>query len=85
MPEQFNNHFLDRGEVLDATKRGSWSSLRLDIEDGLFPPGIKTSPRVVAWLASEVDAVNASIVRGDSDQERIKLVQQLINKRGKAR
>ena len=84
MPEQLNNRFLDRAEVLDATKRGSWSSLRLDIEDGLFVPGIKVSPRLVAWLGSEVDAVNASIVRGDSVEERLKLVQTLINKRSKA-
>ena len=84
MPE-LNNHFLNKSQVLDATQRGSWSSLRLDIEDGIFPPGIKTSPRLVAWLASEVDAVNASIVRGASDQERIALVQTLINKRSKAR
>ena len=85
MPEQLNNHFLNKSQVLDATQRGSWSSLRLDIQDGIFPPAIKTSPRLVAWLASEVDAVNASIVRGDSDQERVELVQRLINKRGKAR
>ena len=84
MPE-LNNSFLSRTEVLDATKRGSWSSLRLDIEDGLFPPGIKTSPRLVAWLASEVNAMNASIVRGDSNEKRIQLVCDLVNKRSRAR
>jgi len=84
MPE-LNNSFLSRTEVLDATKRGSWSSLRLDIEDGLFPPGIKTSPRLVAWLASEVNAINASIVRGDSNEKRIQLVCDLVNKRSRAR
>ena len=84
MPE-LNNSFLSRTEVLDATKRGSWSSLRLDIEDGLFPPGIKISPRLVAWLASEVNAINASIVRGDSNEKRIQLVCDLVNKRSRAR
>ena len=84
MPE-LNNSFLSRTEVLDATKRGSWSSLRLDIDDGLFPPGIKTSPRSVAWLASEVNAINASIVRGDSNEKRIQLVCDLVNKRSRAR
>ena len=84
MPE-LNNSFLSRTEVLDATKRGSWSSLRLDIEDGLFPPGIKTSPRLVAWLAREVNAMNASIVRGDSNEKRIQLVCDLVNKRSRAR
>ena len=85
MPEQLNNRFLDRTEVLDVTKRGSWSSLRLDIADGLFVPGIKTSPRLVAWLASEVNAINASIVRGDSNEKRIQLVCDLVNKRSRAR
>ena len=84
MPE-LNNRFLNKSQVLDATQRGSWSSLRLDIEAELFPPGIKTSPRLVAWLASEVNAVNASIVRGDSDEKRIQLVCDLVNKRSRAR
>lgn len=38
--------------------RSSWWK---GVKDGKFPPGIKLSPRVTVWKASEIDALIASI------------------------
>ena len=44
---------LKRSQVLQITGR-SISSLRRDVIEGRFPEPVKTGPRSVGWLASDV-------------------------------
>ena len=51
------------------------------VKDELFPPPIKLTARSSAWLESEVDAVNAAVVAGASDEELRTLVRELVARR----
>ena len=48
-----------------------------DIERELLPRPIRLNDRVNAWLADEIDAVNAAIVAGQSKDEIRQLVRRL--------
>jgi predicted DNA-binding transcriptional regulator AlpA len=44
-------------ERMGISRSGWWKG----VKDGKFPPGIKLSPRVTVWKASEIDALIANI------------------------
>ena len=47
-------HITDRMGI----SRSGWGK---GVKDGKFPPGIKLSPRVTVWKASDIDALIANI------------------------
>jgi len=55
----------------------SRSSIYGHIRDGVFPRPVTLGPRMVAWLLSEVIAVNMARIRGIPDDEIRSLVQNL--------
>jgi prophage regulatory protein len=60
----------------------SRSTLYLRITQGLWPKGVGIGSRAVGWPASEVAAINAARIAGQSDDEIRALVTQLHNARG---
>jgi predicted DNA-binding transcriptional regulator AlpA len=51
-----NKRFLRLPEVLDripVSKSTWWKGIR----DGIFPKGIKLSPRTTAWREADIDAI----------------------------
>jgi len=46
-----------------------------------FPKSIKIGERAVAWVSSEIDAINAARIAGKSDDEIRELVKTLTAKR----
>lgn len=59
----------------------SKSSIHLDIQEGLFPKGIKIGARAVAYPEHEADAINAARMAGMDDDEIRTLVIELEGKR----
>ena len=57
-------------------------TLYLRITQGLWPKGVGIGSRAVGWPASEVAAINAARIAGQSDDEIRALVTQLHNARG---
>jgi len=55
----------------------SRSSIYLRINEGMFPRPILLGRRMVGWRESEVAAVNAARVRGETDDEIRSVVQKL--------
>ena len=55
----------------------SRSTLYLRITQGLWPKGVGIGSRAVGWPASEVAAINAARIAGQSDDEIRALVTQL--------
>lgn len=55
MEQQFQEALIRKRRVLEMT---GWSNSTLynRIADGMFKPGVKVGPRMVAWPQSEVDA-----------------------------
>ena len=51
---------------------------------GLLPPSVSIASRAVAWVASEVDAVIAARISGDSDEQIRELVRSLVVARKKS-
>ena len=47
---------------MGISRSGWWKG----VKDGKYPPGIKLSPRVTVWRASEIDALIASLGKGVS-------------------
>ena len=47
-------HITDR---MGISRSGWWKG----VKDGKFPPGIKLSPRVTVWRASDIDALIANL------------------------
>ena len=47
----------------------SKSAIHLDIQEGLFPKGIKSGARAVAYPEHEADAINAARLAGMDDDE----------------
>ncbi len=62
--------------VLKARGR-SRSAHYLDIQNGLFTKPVAIGPRAVAWPDSELAALNAARIAGQSDAEIRNLVQTL--------
>ena len=60
----------------------SRSTLYLRITQGLWPKGVGIGSRAVGWPASEVAAINAARIAGQSDDKIRALVTQLHNARG---
>ena len=60
----------------------SRSTLYLRITQGLWPKGVGIGSRAVGWPASEVAAINAARIAGQSDDEIRALVTQLHSARG---
>lgn len=66
-----------RGPAVDD-KTGSSRSTRYNrISEGLFPQGVRLGPRSVGWPEEEVDALNAALIAGKSDEEIRALVRKL--------
>lgn len=55
----------------------SRSSIYNYIDEGLFPKPIKIGERAVAWISSEVAAINEARIAAKSDEELRSLVAQL--------
>jgi len=63
-------------------KTGLKKSMQYDlISKGLFPKPISIGGRAVAWIESEVDAINAARIAGKSEDEIRELVKALKEKR----
>lgn len=77
------NRFLRLPEVgtVQGIKR---STIYNRIADGTFPRPVRLGPRMVAWPESEIAALNAAIVRGESEDSIKALVSQLEADRKKA-
>ncbi|ALB94503.1 helix-turn-helix transcriptional regulator [Burkholderia pseudomallei] len=67
---------LRRPVVLDRCG-GSKTKLYADIATGLMPSSIKLGARSVGWVESEIDAVLAARVAGQTDVEIRALVSRL--------
>ncbi len=59
------------------------SSFYAQIAKGLLPTPISIGIRAVAWIESELNAVNMARIRGETDEAIQALVAQLIANRGK--
>lgn len=57
------------------------TSLYASIATGVFPPPVAIGARAVGWPESEVLAVNAARIRGDSQDAVRELVAQLVSRR----
>ena len=65
MAQQFQEALIRKRRVLEMT---GWSNSTLyaRISAGMFKPGVKVGPRIVAWPQSEVDAyIQARITESD--------------------
>lgn len=74
---------LHKPEVL-ARMGYSHATLYARIADGLFPRQIKIGPRRSAWPASEVDAMIAAHVRGETEDQLRATVRRLHAARARA-
>jgi prophage regulatory protein len=72
---------LHQVEALTGLKR---STLYARIAAGTFPASVPLGPRVVAWVSSEIDAINSAIVNGAGDAALKGLVRALHFQRGYA-
>ena len=67
---------------LTLTRRSrSRSAHYRDIRRGLFPRGVKTGQRAVAWPAAEIDALNRARCAGWAEREIKDLVLWLLDRR----
>ena len=72
--------FLRLREVL--RRRGiSRSTHYDDIDKGLYTKAVPLRTRAIGWPDYEVDALNAALIAGKSDDEIRALVQELTDKR----
>lgn len=71
---------LKLAEVLKRRAK-SESSHYVDIQEGIWTPGVKIGARSVAWPESEVEALLAAIVRGATKDELRALVCKLLEAR----
>jgi len=59
-----NKRFLRLPEVLErvpVSKSTWWKGIR----DGIFPKGVKLSPRTTAWREEDIDAICGQSGRGE--------------------
>ena len=69
-------------EVKEIVKR-SPSQIRVDIQNGVFPPPFKTGLRKVCWLDFEIDELVNCWVKGLSEQQIRKVVTDIVSYRKK--
>ena len=81
MSEHHIEPILRRPRVEEAIGL-SRSTIYLRVSQGLFTQPVSLGPRAVGWPASEVAAINAARIAGQSDDEIRALVTQLHNARG---
>lgn len=81
MAEHHIEPILRRPRVEEAIGL-SRSTIYLRVSQGLFTQPVSLGPRAVGWPASEVAAINAARIAGQSDDEIRALVTQLHNARG---
>lgn len=62
----------------------SRSSIYLRISEGLFPRSLALGRRMVGWPESEIAAINAARIRGESEEEIRSLVAKLESARKSA-
>jgi prophage regulatory protein len=74
---------LRRNQVEDETGY-SRSTIYLRIAQGLWPKPVSLGPRSVGWPATEVAALNAARIAGQSDDEIRALVAHLVAGRRRA-
>lgn len=70
-------------DVIAATGMGK-GTIYKRIRAGLFPKPITFGERFAAWPESEVAAMNAALIRGDSEEKLSALVKQLEKQRQQA-
>ena len=68
------------GVKVETTK--ARSTVYKEMNEGLFPRPVKISERSVAWLTSDIAALNEARICGKSDGEIRDLVTRLHNARG---
>ena len=81
MAEHHIEPILRRPRVEEAIGL-SRSTIYLRVSQGLFTQPVSLGPRAVGWPASEVAAINAARIAGQSDDEIRALVTQLHSARG---
>ena len=81
MAEHHIEPILRRPRVEEAIGL-SRSTIYLRVSQGLFTQPVSLGPRAVGWPASEVAAINAARIAGQSDDEIRALVAQLHSARG---
>lgn len=59
----------------------SRSTIYLRVSEGLYPRPLQLGPRMVGWLETEVAAVTAARVRGESEEDIRDLVTRLESSR----
>lgn len=69
---------INEVKAISGLKR---STLYAYISQGIFPSQIKLGERCVAWIESEILAINQARIAGKSAQEIKELVRQLIAQR----
>lgn len=67
-------------QVLGLTAK-SRSTHYHEIKIGLMPPPIKFGVQSVAWVESEILAVNAARISGQSDEQIKQLIKKLVSER----
>lgn len=75
-------HTLLRLPAVKAQSGYSRSTIYLRISQGLWTRPVSLGARSVAWPASDVEALNAARIAGQSDDDIRKLVQRLQAARG---
>lgn len=70
-----------RGPQVEAETGFSRSTILRRQHAGLFPRPIALGRRSVGWRAQEVEAINAAMIRGASEDEQRQLVRQLEDSR----
>ena len=81
MAEHHIEPILRRPRVEEAIGL-SRSTIYMRVSQGLFTQPVSLGPRAVGWPASEVAAINAARIAGQSDDEIRALVAQLHSARG---
>lgn len=67
-------------EVLGLTAK-SRSTHYHEIKIGLMPPPVRLGEQSVAWVESEILAINAARISGQSDEQIKQLVKKLVSDR----
>ena len=67
-------------DIIESKTAGRRSNLLRNIDDGLFPPGVKIG-RSRCWPEYEVIALQKARIRGDSDEQIRDLVKELLERR----
>jgi prophage regulatory protein len=71
-----SNRLISLSGVSEARRNQSKAGIYNNIKDGLLPHPVKLG-RSSAWPESEIEAINAAIIAGKSDDEIRQLVREL--------